>query len=576
MNKSVFGTSTSLCVGLGWIVGGIEALQIGFSLPWHFQTQELLILMVLALVCGLILSGTIGVIVSFFVSLDKYRHPTRSWSLAMTITGFFLSCWLILPLAFRVWGDDQKGIAIGVCATIVLFTFLIWQNSDFWLRRSFEKEKGRLRWWNLSLGTGILMVVIALVAATQKGYGSRRAIETDPDVVVLSIDGLGAKAVSSIAGQESIAQTPNIDSWANRCLRFDNAITPHSDVLPSQVSMITGIYPGQTGVIDNESPFLFQFDSMPEKLMEEGYATAGFVSHPALVKDSGFAQGFQLYDADRSPLLHGLLEINMVKYLLQALGRVPELRPAEETLAQASNWLDNYDKTPALTWIQVQIPDNLSKQEYTQRVSEIDVAIGDFLRKVRNRSVPRKLLLVITSAHGMHWKQGTGSHDGISDASVHVPLVICPVRGTEKAVVTEQVRTLDLLNTIYWQLKFSHVKESQSADIIQYIGQESFVGYQIFVMGRDVKSLMNGYVFGYRLKGKNSNAHYKYMWFSTRRQHALYNLAKDPDETNDISRTAETMIETLGNSTMKAAQIIKGLQLSEDDVQLKNIQPVQE
>ena len=186
------------------------------------------------------------------------------------------------------------------------------------------------------------------------------------------------------------------------------------------------------------------------------------------------------------------------------------------------------------------------------------------------------MLMVITSAHGMHWRDRVGNHDGVFEDSVHVPLVICSVRGTEKAVVKEQVRLLDLLNTVYWQLQFSHVKESQSADIVQTIGQDSFQGYQVFLMGRDVKSLAKGYTLGYRLKGKNSENYYKYMWHSTRRQHALYNLSKDPTEKKNISLDAEKMLTTLATSTINASRAIKGLNIQEEDRKVENLTDVSE
>jgi hypothetical protein len=573
MNEPLFKRSLLLSIGLGWIIGGVEALRIGFSLPWYFDPKETLILMLISLVSGVFLATCIGLVTSAIAGIDKYRHPTRTWTISMTATGFFLSCWVIVPLAFRVWNDGRHGFALGVCTTIALFTFLIWQNADFWLRRSFKKST-RFSWSLLSMGTGFLMVLIGVMAATQKGYGSKRAIETDSDVFVVSIDGLRADAISSIGQDEAMAQTPNLDSLANRCIRYDNAITPHSEVLPAQVSMITGIYPGQTGVIDNDDPFRFQFDTMTEKLAGEGYATAAFLSHPALEHQSGFSQGFQLYDDDRSPFIHGLQEIQLIKLLLQLFGNQEENREASDTLNEASKWLMQYSRTPVFTWIQIQIPDGLTKSQYSQKVVDIDIAVGDFLRKIREREVPRKSLIIVTAAHGMHWDSKIGAHDGISESVVRVPLVICPIEDRAKKVVPQQVRLLDLLNTVYLQLDFSHVKESQSADIVKNISRDSFNGYQIYLMGRDSKSLLQGYVVGYRLQGKNSDYYYKYMWYTTRRQHALYNVTKDPGETTDISREAEEMINTLATSTMKASKSIKGLQIQEVDSKLENVQPV--
>ena len=570
-------TVIALSLGLGWIVGGIEALKLGFSLPWHFSAAEAILLMLMALGSGGILGLLAGVLAGG-VALTFYRHqhPTKGWTAGMTTTGLLLSAWLIVPLGLSVWNDERFGLAIGVWATILLFSFLVWQNADFWLRKSFVQGTGRIRWWWLSLVVGIVMSVTAAVSSLQKGYGSKRAIDTDPDVIVLSLDGVSTAAISSFAGDEALAQTPNVDALGSRCLRYDNAISPSDSVLSSHASMISGIYPGQTGVINDDSPFRFQFDTIPEVLAEEGYATAAFVSHSALSTANGFAQGFQLYDDDKSSQVQGIQQIQLIRWMMHLLDRRSTLRSPEQTLKRASNWLQQYSKTPALSWIQLQIPDGLTQAEYRQEVESLDREVGDFLRLLNRRDLPRKTLIVLTSAHGMHWREGTGSHSGIYDSVVHVPLIICTVRGKEKGVVSQQVRLLDVLNTVYWQVKLPHVKESQSADIVRFVEDQDFQGYQIFLIGRDPKSLSRGYTLGYRLKGKNTTNHYKYIWHSTRRQQGLYNVSKDPQEQEDISVRLAEMTNTLAQSTINASTVISGLSLEEADRDLDNISSIQE
>ena len=85
---------------------------------------------------------------------------------------------------------------------------------------------------------GVVMSLIAVGSSLQKGYGSKRAIDTDPDVVVISLDGVSAASVSSIASEDSLAQTPNIDALGNRCIRYDNAISPSDSVLSSHASTL--------------------------------------------------------------------------------------------------------------------------------------------------------------------------------------------------------------------------------------------------------------------------------------------------------------------------------------------------
>ena len=146
--RATFRIIIGLSLGLGWIVGGIEALTLGFSLPWHFSARDSFLLMLMALVSGGIL-GCVAGIFSGGIALTMYRHqhPTKVWTGGMTITGFVLSAWLVVPIGLTVWNDERFGLAVGVWATILLFSFLVWQNADFWLRKSFVQGTGSVRWW---------------------------------------------------------------------------------------------------------------------------------------------------------------------------------------------------------------------------------------------------------------------------------------------------------------------------------------------------------------------------------------------------------------------------------------------
>ena len=118
-------TVIALSLGLGWIVGGIEALKLGFSLPWNFSAAEAILLMLMALGSGGILGLLAGVLAGgMALTFYRHQHPTKGWTAGMTTTGLLLSAWLIVPLGLSVWNDERFGLAIGVWTTILLFSFL--------------------------------------------------------------------------------------------------------------------------------------------------------------------------------------------------------------------------------------------------------------------------------------------------------------------------------------------------------------------------------------------------------------------------------------------------------------------
>ena len=73
-----------------------------------------------------------------------------------------------------------------------------------------------------------------------------------------------------------IVKTPNIDKLASRGVRFDRAYTQYPLCNPSRTSLLTGRYPTQTGVMDNEIYFRAihpEFVSLPQHFKANGYAT---------------------------------------------------------------------------------------------------------------------------------------------------------------------------------------------------------------------------------------------------------------------------------------------------------------
>ena len=81
-----------------------------------------------------------------------------------------------------------------------------------------------------------------------------------------------------------VVKTPNIDRLAARGVRFDRAYTQYPLCNPSRTSLLTGSYPTQTGVMDNEHYFRAlhpEFVSLPQHFKANGYATlrAGKIFH---------------------------------------------------------------------------------------------------------------------------------------------------------------------------------------------------------------------------------------------------------------------------------------------------------
>ncbi|HEY7161592.1 MAG TPA: sulfatase, partial [Acidobacteriota bacterium] len=106
---------------------------------------------------------------------------------------------------------------------------------------------------------------------------------------------LGAYGVSQI-------KTPNIDRIAARGTRFDNAYAQYPVCNPSRTSFLTGLYPSQTGVWNNNDYFRRIHPSLitlPEYFKQNGYVTlrSGKIFHGGIDDMQSWTQGGEPTDS---------------------------------------------------------------------------------------------------------------------------------------------------------------------------------------------------------------------------------------------------------------------------------------
>jgi arylsulfatase A-like enzyme len=94
----------------------------------------------------------------------------------------------------------------------------------------------------------------------------------------------------------SIVKTPNVDRLASQGVRFDRAYTQYPLCNPSRSSLLTGRYPTQTGVMDNELYFRAlhpEFVSLPQHFKANGYATlrSGKIFHGGIDDTEAWTEG---------------------------------------------------------------------------------------------------------------------------------------------------------------------------------------------------------------------------------------------------------------------------------------------
>lgn len=116
-----------------------------------------------------------------------------------------------------------------------------------------------------------LFVIALLTMLLKPGISWAKTKEEKPNVIFIICDQMRGDAFGA-AGNSRI-HTPNIDKLAENGVMFNNNFTNNPVCLPSRVSMFSGRYPHQTGVLCNKSKGeLLHFQkSLPWYFKQAGY-----------------------------------------------------------------------------------------------------------------------------------------------------------------------------------------------------------------------------------------------------------------------------------------------------------------
>lgn len=279
--------------------------------------------------------------------------------------------------------------------------------------------------------------------------GYELGTDAEQNVLLVTIDTLRADALSSYGGA---AKTPNIDRIAARGVRFDNAHAQAVVTLVSHTSILSGLYPYQTGVRDNSgyrvSP---ETVTLAAALKDRGFSTGAFIAGFPLTRRFGLTRGFDEYDDNISG------QTGAVEFAL------PERR-ADIVVNRAVKWINGRDGKKFFAWVHVfdphapydppeqwkaQYPGNA----YLGEVAWTDAALGPLFDRLAN--LPQKTLVVITSDHGESLgEHGETTHGFFAyESTLRVPLIIAEVdpKATEypkPRVVTTPARHVDIAPTI--------------------------------------------------------------------------------------------------------------------------------
>ncbi|MEW6441259.1 MAG: sulfatase [bacterium] len=412
-----------------------------------------------------------------------------------------------------------------------------------------------------------------------------------PDIVLVSMDATRADHLSSYGHVRPT--TPNLDGLAENSVLYERSISPACWTLPSHASMFTGLYPSQHGTHFGNQVLSARFQTLAEKLRNEGYQTAGFCCNAWLDPVFGFNRGFETYRL-RSPLADRMARLGRAGRLgakvIEKTYSSRNGRASKSTLAWVRAWLSGVRRKDRPFFLFVLLSDphlphfvhrearrflgaqakaaerlhrdphrfivqgkgmteaeqDLVQRRYDSQIACMDQRIGELLALLGRETSLDDALVMITSDHG----ENLGDHGLMAhqyclyDTLLHVPLIIHfpDSRRLRNVRVDSLVQTHELFTTVL------DVVGASRSDLPNDLRGRSLVPEEVsrnplpFAVSeepcpnlRRIRRLYPSYDcsrYDRRLRSLRTDTR-KYIWASDGR-HELYDLQKDPGENRNL------------------------------------------
>jgi arylsulfatase A-like enzyme/Tfp pilus assembly protein PilF len=313
--------------------------------------------------------------------------------------------------------------------------------------------------------TTLALLVLALAAAVGGAWWATRqtgfaiAANADRNVLLITIDTLRTDVISAYGGR---ASTPRLDALAARGARFTFAHAHAVVTLPSHTSLLTGTYPYEHGVRDNNGYRVRPGTAtLATRLKALGFATGAFVGGFPLDQRFGLNAGFDAYD-DRIGETGSTVDFALPERRADAVVS----SALAWTAAQPNKWF---------AWVHVfdphapyKPPDEFARRypadPYAGEVAWTDYALGPLFDRLS--ALPRTTLVIVTADHG----ESLGDHGELThgifayEPTLRVPLIIAELgaelgaeqgaglgasaKADKGATIDTAVRHIDVVPTI--------------------------------------------------------------------------------------------------------------------------------
>jgi choline-sulfatase len=405
---------------------------------------------------------------------------------------------------------------------------------------------GRARVWVrrgavAALGATLLLAAWSMFVGPIAGVRLMRP-KGPRNLLLVSLDTVRADRLGSY--QYAAAQTPQMDALAASGLRFERATTVAPLTLPAHSSLMTATFPAWHGVRDNGGFYLDDEQlTLAEILRDKGFRTGGFVGAFVLDRRWGISQGFDRYFDD----------FDLDSYAnASAMDAIQ--RPGSEVVDRAIEWLQAEPQRPFFAWVHLydahtpyEAPEPVRSRfprtrdgAYDAELASADAQVGRLVDRLRADGRLDDTLVVIVGDHGeMLGEHGELTHGFfIYESATRIPLIISGP-GVPAAVVSDQVRIVDVMPTALTLLGVPVPKQSQGADLMALAR-----GERLDLVAHS-ESWYPRYHYGWSELRAIQDGRFKLIRAP---RPELYDLASDPREERDRSTESASRLEVFGRA----------------------------
>lgn len=356
--------------------------------------------------------------------------------------------------------------------------------------------------------------------------------------VFITVDTLRADHLHCY-GNETI-ETPQMDLFASRGVKFERCISQTPLTLPSHTTIFTGTLPLFHGVRDNGGFLVPQeLVTLAELFKERGFETAAFVAAYVLDSKWGLNQGFDYYFDN----------FDLTRFKRVSLASVQ--RPADEVMDEALDWLEKKKDGKFFAWIHLYDPHTPYEpprafaQKYPGRPYLGEIAFTDsqlerlweFLEK---ENLTQNTFLVFASDHGESLGEHRESTHGffVYQEAIHVPLIfVTPFEELHSISSPAVVSLVDIFPTVCQMAGFSLPPQVQGKSLLPLFfnpGLERSYAYSETYYPR--------FHYGWSELKSLQDSRYKLIIAP---EPELYDLEEDPEERVNLAAVEEKVFERL-------------------------------